>query len=102
MTPKPPYRARLGEDWLDNKPIREAVERAEEHGMTKSMICERLGWTKVRRGKKSSETSQLDRRIGRRFDSDRRGGHYLSHQIHYDVAVKIVRAIDRDPYEFDL
>ncbi len=94
--------SRIGGDWLDNKPIREAVEHAERHGMSKSLICERLGWTRTRRGKRSSETSQLDRRIGRRADVGRQGEHYLSRTIHYDVAVKIVRAIDRDPYEFGL
>ncbi len=92
---------RVGGEWLDNKPIREAVERAEKLGMPKSLICERLGWTRVRKGRICMETSQLDRRIGRRPDTDRKGGVYLSRTIHYDVAAKIIRAIDRDPWEFD-
>ncbi len=91
---------RAGGDWLDNKPIREAVERAERLGMPKSLICERLGWTRTRKGRVCMETSQLDRRIGRRFDVSG-GERYYSRTIHYDVAVKIVRAIDRDPWEFD-
>ncbi len=93
---------RAGGDWLDNKPIREAVERAERLGMPKSLICERLGWTRVRKGRVCTETSQLDRRIGRRADTAKDGLRYLSRTIHYDVAVKICRAIDRDPHELGL
>ena len=96
------YQREVNENWLDNEPIRRAVEEAEAHGISKSMICERLGWTRVRKGKKAMETSQLDRRIGRRYDSDRHGGQYYSKTIHYDVAVKICRAIDRAPYELGL
>ena len=92
----------MSEDWLDNQPIRQAVEEAEAKGLTKSMICERLGWTRTRKGKVCLETSQLDRRIGRRHDSDRHGGQYYSKTINYFVAVEICRAIDRAPHELGL
>ena len=95
-------RSRESEDWLDNGPIRRAVEEAEAHGLSKSMICERLGWTRIRKGKECLETSQLDRRIGRRMDTGKHGQQYLSQTIRYDVAVKICRAIDRDPFELGL
>ena len=96
------YQRRISEDWLDNEPIRRAVEEAEAHGISKSMICERLGWTRVRKGKKAMETSQLDRRIGRRMDTGKHGQQYLSRTIRYDIAVEICRAIDRAPYELGL
>ena len=95
-------RSRESEDWIPNGPIRQAVIEAEAHGTSKSMICERLGWTRMRNGKKCMETSQLDRRIGRRSDSDRHGGQYYSKTINYFVAVEICRAIDRAPYELGL
>jgi hypothetical protein len=97
------HASRQGEDWLDNQPIREAVEEAEAQGLQKSVICDRLGWyRKDKRGKRAAETSQLDRRIGRRHDMGRNGETYYSRTIHYDVAVKICRAIDRDPVELGL
>ncbi len=92
---------RTGEDWLDNGPIREAVEEAEADGLTKSMICERIGWHRTRKdGGRSAETSQLDRRLGRRPDRGNRDN--KSRQISYENAVKICEAIGRDPWELGL
>ena len=96
------HQREISEEWLDNEPIRKAVEQAEAHGMSKSDICERLGWTRTRKGKRSSETSQLDRRIGRRMDAGPHGQRYLSRTIRYDIAVEICRAINRDPFELGL
>ncbi len=91
---------RTGPDWLDNGPIREAVEEAEAKGLTKTMICERIGWHKRRKdGTMASETSQLDRRLGRRPD---RAKGKISAQMSYENAVKICEAIGRDPWELGL
>lgn len=91
-----------GTNWVDNKPIREAVEQAEREGMSASEIALRLGWTSGyrRRHGRQADTSRLGRRLGRTANSD---GHCsFSQALRYDIAVAIIRAVDREPHEFDL
>ena len=86
-----------GVRWVDNKPIREAVERAEQtDGLSMALIAERLGWKRPDRTG-IGDGSRLSRRLGRTTID----GEY-TRALRYDLAVAIIRAIDRDPVDFDL
>ena len=80
-------------EWLNIGPIREAVVRILSKNTTKTEICNKLGWVS---NNGRSETSRLDQTIGikNKFNNKK--------TMRYDNAVKIIRAIDRDPVEFGL
>ena len=92
-------RSVVSEDWIDNAPIRAAVEQAVAGGMTYSAICRALGWLKPNG---SGDTSRLRRRIGAMPHLAGNGRHDTSRTINYELAVQIARAIDIDPVEVGL
>jgi hypothetical protein len=91
------YPKRTG-DWVDNGPIREAVLSSQEDLST---ICRRLGYVN---GIKP-DTTRLQRRLGATATTGngRYGRRSLkTRTIRYDIAVRIIEAINRDPVDFDL
>ncbi len=86
------------EGWIPATPIREAVERSE---MTASEICRQLGWLRNHNG--SPDSTRLNRALGRSLFSGHGGyGRGKAKMLHYQTAIAILRAIDRDPVDFDL
>jgi hypothetical protein len=93
---------------VPNAAIREAVEAAIASGELRDYadLSERLGWSKgVNRPR---ETSRIRRMLGQMKAHGGRktdGGAYpprLYTAMPYEQAVAVVRAINRDPHEFDL
>ena len=103
-------RPRTGEAWIDNTPLREAVEGKLASGeQTLASICWTLGYTKIdRRGaedRRSTDTTKLKRRLGMAPCRSRHYGRLYastSKTIHYDGAVKIAEAAGIDPVEVGL
>jgi hypothetical protein len=87
------------DDWIDNRPIREAVETAVRNGTSYNEICNRLGWSTP---DGNGDTSRLRRRIGAMPYLAGNGVQGRSHTIHYDVAVSIADAINVDPVDLGL
>ena len=89
---------------MDNAPIREAVEHAVASGdYTYSSICRSLGWTRKRVKGGIGDTSRLKRGVGLLPSKDSSGNcTVFTRTMRYDNAVRVVRAIDRDPVEFGL
>ena len=96
------YSLRKPPDWIEPTPIRTAVEEVEAEGISASMICRRLGW--MRRDRvEVGDVTRLRRRIGQKpLSPGSHGGRKYTHMVRYDIAVAIIRAIDRDPVDFDL
>lgn len=62
--------------------------------VTAALICQKLGWLADDR----EDTTRLKRRLGLKSQTDRRTGQpvYSTH-VHYDVAVRLARALDLAP-----
>ncbi len=86
-----------------NAPIRQAVHEALETGELKDVadLAQRLGYG-------SNNTSRIQRMLGemKGWGGRRRNGTvqkpYVTEHMTYKNAVAVVRAINRDPHEFDL
>lgn len=79
--------------YVPNEPIAEAVKQARREGYTLSMISQKLGW--------GIDTTRLNRRLGLAATSSRKGKIHTK-TIREDIAIAIIRAIDRSPGDFDL
>lgn len=83
-------------DYVDNAEIRRAVL---ESGISPTVICLRLGWP-------ARDSTRLKRRLGamsqQTLKPTGKRYKYFGKRINRELAADIVRAIDRDPWEFDL
>ena len=85
--------------WPEVIPIRNAVLKYISNGNTKAQICRSLGL--IRNNK--VDTTRLDRLLG--IASTKSNGikrDYPNKRIKYDIAVRIIRAINLDPVDFGL
>ena len=92
-------------DWIENAPIREAVERALREGKTLSEIAEASGWTCTNgEGGRRPDTATLKRRIGMLANTNSRNPKYVqkAHLMSYENAVKVVRALGEFPVDYGL
>lgn len=91
------------EDYVDVGPLAKAFEQS---GLSASEVCRRLGppYVKHQRGRSDfPQTSTLKRTLGLMAShSSQNQQQYKSKKIHIDRASAIIRALDRDPYEFGL
>ena len=82
--------------WPEVQPIRDAVLKYISNGNTKSQICRSSGIIK-------SDTTRLDRLLGiAPTSSNGIKREYPNKRIKYDIAVRIIRAINLDPVDFGL
>lgn len=104
---------------VEISPIRDAVLEYIARGHTMAEICRTLGWMKPpnpasRHTNPSPDSTRLRKSLGLevRYSGPTKGVSggggrgkkyvYYAKHLSYRNAVKIVRAIDRDPFEFDL
>lgn len=88
-------------------PIQKAVTEYLATGHTWSDICKSLGWMQT---PTKPESARLQRALGFRNEGSKRRvqgklkrkRNLSDKRINHDTAVKIIRAIDRAPNEFDL
>lgn len=79
----------------DRWPVDDIRSALQSSGLSLSLICRRLGWVS-REGK--AETAKLSRVVGL---TPQTSG-YTNRNMHYDNAVAIARALDRDPVDLGL
>ncbi len=79
-------------EWIPLEPFRKAVE---ESGLT-------FGEIAVRMGMKSNDGSYVQRILGLRPYQNKDKGRTISTHMRYDTAVRLCRALDRAPHEFDI
>ena len=87
---------------LDVAPFREAILKEIEGGTTWSELCFRIGYTRTDKSRpsgRSADTTRLQRLVGCREDISHGKRHFRG-AISYETAVKIVKALERDPVDF--
>jgi hypothetical protein len=91
-------------EFVSVEPIKKAVLEYIDKGNTWSQIAERMGWMHplwLKPGYYKGDIVRVQRLIGySRYHS--KGHWYIKKMVRYDLAVKLIEAIEREPYEFDL
>lgn len=86
-----------GLDRIDVTPLREAFERS---GRSLSDVAYELGWTqRWADGHTVANTSKVARTLGMMMQANGKGTRYMQRTVSYDMAVRLVRAIDCDPVD---
>ena len=90
---------------IDVAPFREAALEAIANGATWSELAFRMGY--VRKDKrtanldgKAADITRLKRRLGVVDEYHSNGRRYRTKGISYEIAVRVVKALERDPVDF--
>jgi hypothetical protein len=83
---------------VSNEPLRDYYLRMEERGrLCASDVAHTLGWWRRDRAKRADVTRV--RRVLGLAACHKDGRAYIQKELDYDVAVRLVRAMDMDPFE---
>jgi hypothetical protein len=93
-----PYASRI-----PNKPIREAVEKyIRDYETNYTALAKELGMITRNRNWIKGDDSSLRRMLGLEPEKQKDRTYRCRATIQYDNAVRIIRQIGRDPWEFDV